>query len=401
MNGSTGGPGRPAPDTDETVAGGAGMTTGGLARRLGVSPTTLRSWDRRYGLGPAVRADGRHRRWTPRDVAVLEAMCRLTSAGVPPAEAARAAQEAAAGEAAARSGGAAAAGETAAERRTEVDGSGPAPAVRSTAVEGATPPERLPPAAGSLTPEVDGPRPGSGRRSHAAGALPLGDVRQECRGLARAAVRLDAPAVDGQLASAVERYGLAVAWEEVMVPTLHAVGRKWASSGDRYVEVEHLLSWHVSTALRRVTPSSRVATPWDTAQGPVVLACLPGEQHTLPLEALNAGLTERGLPTRMFGAAVPLEALTAAVRRVGPAAVVLWAQGRSTASIPLARHIAATQWGVRGARSHPTVVLGGPGWAGRSARGMVRPSSLTEALSVLTARYENGARGRPTDGPAD
>lgn len=33
----------------------AGLTTGALARRLGVSPTTLRSWDRRYGLGPAVR----------------------------------------------------------------------------------------------------------------------------------------------------------------------------------------------------------------------------------------------------------------------------------------------------------------------------------------------------------
>lgn len=35
-----------------------GLTSGALARRLGVSPTTLRSWDRRYGIGPAVRADG-------------------------------------------------------------------------------------------------------------------------------------------------------------------------------------------------------------------------------------------------------------------------------------------------------------------------------------------------------
>lgn len=54
----------------------AGVTTGSLARRLGVSPTTLRSWDRRYGVGPAVRSDGRHRRWTPQDVAMLEEMCR-------------------------------------------------------------------------------------------------------------------------------------------------------------------------------------------------------------------------------------------------------------------------------------------------------------------------------------
>ncbi|KOV16261.1 transcriptional regulator, partial [Streptomyces sp. XY511] len=68
-----------------------GLTTGAVARRLGVAPTTLRSWDRRYGIGPAAREDGRHRRWTPEDVAVLHEMCRLTSSGIPPAEAARAA----------------------------------------------------------------------------------------------------------------------------------------------------------------------------------------------------------------------------------------------------------------------------------------------------------------------
>ncbi len=41
------------------------LTTGALARRLGVAPTTLRSWEQRYGIGPAVRAEGRHRRWAP------------------------------------------------------------------------------------------------------------------------------------------------------------------------------------------------------------------------------------------------------------------------------------------------------------------------------------------------
>ncbi|WP_030753388.1 MerR family transcriptional regulator, partial [Streptomyces sp. NRRL S-31] len=78
------------------AAAGPGLTTGALARRLGVSPTTLRSWDRRYGIGAAVRTGGRHRRWTPEDVAVLEEMCRLTASGVPPSEAARAAQAGAA-----------------------------------------------------------------------------------------------------------------------------------------------------------------------------------------------------------------------------------------------------------------------------------------------------------------
>lgn len=308
------------------------LTTGALARRLGVSPTTLRSWDRRYGIGPAVRTDGRHRRWTPRDVAVLETMCRLTSAGAPPAEAARAAKEA----------------------------DSPQP-------EGA-------------------PEPPARPRSRAAGTLLLGDVRQECRGLARAAVRLDAPAVAEQLATAVEIHGLTVAWQEVMVPTLHAVGRKWASSGDRYVEVEHLLSWHMSTALRRRS-HSQARHGEATGPGPVVLACVPGEQHTLALEALNAGLGERRLPTRMFGAAVPAEALMAAVDRLGPAAVVLWAQARSSADLPLARHVAAAQWGVKGARRRPLVMLGGPGWLGRPSQGMLRPTTLGDALDTLAGLY--------------
>jgi len=380
----TGGRNRPDDTPPKAVqAADTGMTTGAVARRLGVSPTTLRSWDRRYGLGPAVRADGRHRRWTTRDVAMLEAMCRLTSAGVPPAEAARAARQEAVEERAVNAEAPKAPKGWGVGEKTVKETIGspfPLSSPARTAHERSTAPAR-PPADDDRPPTADLPLPG--------------DVRKECRGLARAAVRLDAPAVDGRLTSAVERYGLTVAWQDVMVPTLHAVGRRWESSGDRYVEVEHLLSWHISTTLRRVTPSARPGTP-ESAEGPVVLACVPGEQHTLPLEALNAGLAEHGLPTRMFGAAVPVEALTAAVRRLGPSAVVLWAQARSTASIPLARHVAATHWGVKGARRHPTLVLGGPGWAGRSAQGMLRPPSLHDALAVLAARYENSAPG-PVD----
>ncbi|WP_338320821.1 MerR family transcriptional regulator, partial [Streptomyces lonarensis] len=67
------------------------LSTGAVARRLGVAPTTLRSWERRYAIGPARHESGRHRRWTPSDVARLEEMCRLTGLGVPPREAARAA----------------------------------------------------------------------------------------------------------------------------------------------------------------------------------------------------------------------------------------------------------------------------------------------------------------------
>ncbi|WP_255632879.1 MerR family transcriptional regulator [Actinotalea sp. Marseille-Q4924] len=62
-----------------------------MARRLGVAPATLRTWDRRYGLGPSEHLAGAHRRYSSEDVARLLVMRRLTLEGVAPAEAARAA----------------------------------------------------------------------------------------------------------------------------------------------------------------------------------------------------------------------------------------------------------------------------------------------------------------------
>ncbi|WP_405791176.1 MerR family transcriptional regulator [Streptomyces sp. NBC_00029] len=315
------------PDTSPRV------TTGSVARRLGISPTTLRSWDRRYGMGPAAREDGRHRRWTREDIAMLEDMCRLTTSGVPPSEAAGVALSQA----------------------------------------GRPRPARTRPASSVVPRPVRAPGSSEG--------LPLGDVRHAFRGLARAAVRLDSLTMDEQLAELMATQGLVIAWEEVMAPTLHAVGRKWESSDDRYIEVEHLLSWHISTALRRFTGN---APPPARDAPPVLMACVPDEQHTLPLEALAAGLAERGLPTRILGAAVPAEALNASVRRVGPSAVVLWSQARRTADHNLARHIVGTGFGVRGARTHPLVLLAGPGWRNSPlTAGMMRPGGLREALEVL------------------
>jgi DNA-binding transcriptional MerR regulator len=65
------------------------LTVAAVAARLGVAPSTLRTWDRRYGLGPSGRAAGSHRRYTPEDVARLERMRRLTLAGAAPSDAAR------------------------------------------------------------------------------------------------------------------------------------------------------------------------------------------------------------------------------------------------------------------------------------------------------------------------
>ncbi|MFW6725125.1 MerR family transcriptional regulator [Streptomyces sp. MAR4 CNY-716] len=309
----------------------ASLTTGALARKLGVAPTTLRTWERRYGIGPARREGGRHRRWSPGDVARMEYMCHLTAQGVTPAEAARLAM-------------------------TDTGGTIDRPAAEQQ------------------------PRTPGGFRG-----LPLGRVWPESRGLARAAVRLDASTVQDQLRSAVDTYGVVVAWEQIIAPTLHAIGRKWMASGESYIEVEHLLSWHVSTVLRSTV------TPGGDSRPPVLLACMPAEQHSLPIEALWAALVERGLPTRMFGAAVPPEALESAARRLGPCAVVLWSQSRHTADPTVVSKLLALGWGVRGARSHPLALLAGPGWTGTPPRpGARRLTGLASGLAVLESFFRSG-----------
>ncbi|WP_306440710.1 MerR family transcriptional regulator, partial [Actinomadura fibrosa] len=60
-----------------------------MAQRLGVAASTLRTWDRRYGIGPSRRSSGTHRRYSPADVARLEIMQRMILEGAPPGEAAR------------------------------------------------------------------------------------------------------------------------------------------------------------------------------------------------------------------------------------------------------------------------------------------------------------------------
>lgn len=79
----------PDEDVPRAEAPAPSLTVAGVARRLGVAPATLRTWDRRYGLGPSTHAPGQHRRYSPQDVDRLLVMRRLTVDGVAPAEAAR------------------------------------------------------------------------------------------------------------------------------------------------------------------------------------------------------------------------------------------------------------------------------------------------------------------------
>jgi MerR family transcriptional regulator, light-induced transcriptional regulator len=293
----------------------ARLTVAAVARRLGVAPATLRTWDRRYGLGPTLHAAGAHRRYSRSDIARLETMRRLVLDGVPPADAARLAVE------------------QVPQPRDE---------------------DRPPPGPSGRLGQLGEVRPAEGVRPGGPGgrvlALPGGTA--DTRGLARAAMALDSTAMRAAVERALSSHGVIPTWTELLCPVLVAVGERWAATGEG-VEVEHLLAETAGSALRAVS-----AAPEPRNGRPVLLACAPDEQHSLPLAALAAALAEQGIGARLLGGAVPAAALGAAVRRTGPAVLMVWSHGSASADVRVLD-------GLPVLRPPVAVLAGGLGWAGR------------------------------------
>ncbi len=77
-----------SPAEQPPLATGELLNVAAVARRIGVAPATLRTWARRYGIGPSEHEVGSHRKYCPSDLAKLTVMRRLISSGVAPADAA-------------------------------------------------------------------------------------------------------------------------------------------------------------------------------------------------------------------------------------------------------------------------------------------------------------------------
>jgi len=72
----------------DEVADGETLGIGAAAQRLGVTTSTLRSWERRYDLTRPHRTQGAHRRYTAADLSRLTTMRQLIAQGLPAAQAA-------------------------------------------------------------------------------------------------------------------------------------------------------------------------------------------------------------------------------------------------------------------------------------------------------------------------
>lgn len=317
------------------------LTVAAVARKLGVAPSTLRTWDRRYGLGPSAHTAGAHRRYTPGDVARLVVMRRLTMEGVPP--------------------GAAAANALLVPAESEPDhrpdhrpdhGPDHGPDPRTEAPDAPAP--LVEAGSGPAEPAAEDREPAAARQGGGR-VLALGDAVPAARGLARAAAALDTEGTHAVLLDAVAALGVVRAWDTVVMPVLTAVGTRWEATGEG-VEVEHALSEAVGAVMRSVAVGGQASR----SPHQVLLACSEDDQHSLPVHVLAAALREEGLGCRMFGAGMPASSLVAAVRRCGPAVVFLYA--RLPVAPGSAQACALEE--IPRQRPAPHLVLGGPGWAG-------------------------------------
>jgi DNA-binding transcriptional MerR regulator len=484
-------------ERDDGPAPPAVLTVAAVARRLGVAPPTLRTWDRRYGLGPSAHTAGSHRRYSPSDVSRLIVMRGLVMQGVPPAEAAQIAlstpvdgqradtappRPTVAAEAArspvwaaprGRPGGRPEVGPGAASReRAGALGPAPVPASRgpladglplvdgSPVVEGppgaagpaladsgigSTPggagrgiwpvsplaarhllaaaegivalPQSPPAPGGGDDPSgSDGPdtdldtdldkasadaagrdallagvidaalrQPGltAGQQSHlwpgptgrAGGGrvISLPDASPRARGLARAAMSLDTHELGRLLRDAVGSYGVIGTWNTMVLPVLKGLGDRWEATGDG-VDVEHAFTEATMGVLRGVTAT--LYRPRNVR--PVLLTCAEGDHHSVPLHVLAAALSEVEIGCRMLGVGLPTASLVAAIRRIGPAVVLVYAR----LPVPDASCVLAFPR----QRPAPRVLVGGPGWDGVDIPSHVgRVDSLQAAVDEVRA----------------
>lgn len=155
------------------------LTVASVARRLGIAPATLRTWDRRYGLGPSSHVEGEHRKYDGKDLARLTLMRKLIVQGYSPCDAAEVALKSKAK-----------AAETSLNTTQEVESANCSELIES---------------------------------------------------LLKAARVYDRSYIENTLRDQINKQGIINTWNELIVPVLIAVGNEWAELGTG-IEIEHLLT---------------------------------------------------------------------------------------------------------------------------------------------------------------
>ncbi len=275
------------------------LTVSEVALQVAVPASTLRSWDQRHDIGPTFRTPGNHRRYSENDVHRVLLMAQLTGQGLPASAAAEVVH-----------------GMTDAAVRARADRAG---VVRSDL------------------------------------HLVADSSRAPAEAIVAAASAVDPVLMSRLIKGVLRGQPLDQSWTEVFVPALHEIGDRW-SRGELGIESEHLVSEVLGAELRQVTRNEAMRQTGS----PVILTSADRDFHHLPLLALEAILSQRGVRTTMLGPSMPYASMAAAVERTMAREVFLWA------SLPRPRSDDLRPLATPG-RPPMTVVIGGPGWPAEPA----------------------------------
>ena len=254
-----------------------------VAHATGVSPDTLRAWERRYGMPSPSRTGGRHRLYSSADVELLRWLVSRQREGMSISRAVDL------------------------WRRTGGVG-------------------------------LPGIAPGTGASAHAPTSTrerDLGVLREEW---ITASLAFDESEAEATLTEAFALYPVELVCAELLQSGIARIGELWFS-GNVTPHQEHFAA---SLATRQV---SRLiaAAPNPYRDEKVLLGCPAGEHHVFGVQLLTLALRRRGFRCVYLGADVPLPGFGQAIDDVQPDLIVLAAQQLHTAAALLvtAREVTA------------------------------------------------------------
>jgi DNA-binding transcriptional MerR regulator len=254
-----------------------------VVRETGLKPDTIRAWERRYGVPKPRRTSGGHRLYSQRDIDLLKWINARQHEGLSISRIVDL------------------------WKGLEAEGKDPLQVTSRTLLRQ---------------------------------AVQLGDVgelanlRQDWM---RACLNFDEARAEQTLTQAFALFPLNNVVLEVLLRGLTEIGEGWYR-GAVAVQQEHFTS---VLAVRRLQ-TLIAASPAPTRAERIVLACPPGEQHTISLLAINLFLRRQGWEVIDLGANVPLDRLESTVTNLRPQLLIASAQQLLTAQtlLPMAAIVA-------------------------------------------------------------
>ena len=318
-----------------------------VVHETGLTPDTLRAWERRYGLPQPERTAGGHRLYSQDDIDMLKWLVARKAEGV---SISRAVQL---------------------WRQLAAEDQGPESSAPSGSQAVALPAERAP-AAGDHLVHI--------RRAWLTAGLAFDEGRAE-----------------DILSEAFALFPPEVVCLTVVQKGLSEIGEAWYQNRAS-VQQEHFIS---ALAMRRLQALLAAAPP-PARLGRILIGCPPGEEHSFSALLLAWLLRRQGWPVTYLGANVPLLRLEEALAAIKPKLVVMPAQRLPSAAalLEMASFLGqqgqALAYGGRIFKLHPTLPTRIPGYylgddlaqAGQMVERIITLSPPLSPIEVASAAHQ-------------